>query len=184
VSGVGGPPRAAPEKEMLRRVAANLEGLGYRVYVDPDGTDYFDLVARRSDEVGLVEGKIRDGRAVLRQALERRAWGDWVGVALASRRAAESLARRTEGTRAAPVGVWAVEGSVVTVVRPSRRWPEAEAGEDPFAPLRARFRRLLEAIDRGELPPGVPWSDVVREARRASGGRGFAEWRLDETGPE
>ncbi len=175
--------RAAPERALLTAVAGELARQGYRTYLDPDGTDYFDLVVRRGEEIGLVEGKLRDARAVLRQALARRAWSDWVGIALGSRRAAEGLVHRTEGTRAAPVGVWVVEGSTVALVRPFRPWARAGTTDDPFGATRTRFRRLLDALDRGEIPAGLRWSEVVREVRRASGGRGFYEWRLDEPGP-
>ncbi len=170
------------ERDLLRTVAREFEAQGYRTYLDPDGTDYFDLVVRRGEEVGLVEGKLRDGRRVLVQALERRAWGDWAAVAVASRRSAEAIVRRSEGTRASPVGVYFESDGALVRLREPRRWVE-RSGEDPFASLRARFRRLLEAVDRGEIPEGATWSDVQREVRRASGGRGFSEWRLDEPGP-
>ncbi|MGA8542905.1 MAG: hypothetical protein WB947_05125 [Thermoplasmata archaeon] len=172
------PPRPR-ETEVVAAARKYLEGEGYRVWVDPDGRDYFDLVARRGDEVGLVEAKVSGSRAVLTQALRRRAWGDWGAVILASERSARSLAARTEGTRAGPVGVWWAKGEQVTVVRAARRWtPEGEP--DPFVELRARFARILDAIESGELPESVPWEGVVGEVWRASGGRGFREWRLDE----
>ena len=167
------------ESEVVAAARQHLEGEGYRVWVDPDGRDYFDLVARRGREIGLVEAKVVGSRAVLAQALRRRAWGDWVAVVLASERAARSLADRTEGTRAAPVGVWYASGPVVRVVRAARAW-RSTAGADPFAELRARFGRILDALETGELPDSVRWDGVLREVRRASGGRGFAEWRLDE----
>ena len=168
------------EVEVVRSAARYLEREGYRVYPNPDSTDYFDLVARRGDEVGLVEAKVSGSREVLRQALRRRAWGDWVAVVLPSAIAAERLASRTAGLRAAAVGVWAVtEDGGVRVVRPARRWVP-EGNDDPYAELRTRFRTVLDRIDSGELPPTVRWSGVVGEVRRASGGRGFKEWRLDE----
>ena len=173
------PPRTS-EADVVRSAARFLEREGYRVYPNPDSTDYFDLVARRGDEVGLVEAKVSGSREVLAQALKRRAWGDWVAVVLPSATAAERLAARTTGTRAAPVGVWAVtaEGGV-RVVRAAGRWVRP-GEEDPYAELRSRFRAVLDRIDRGELPPTVRWQGVVGEVRRASGGRGFKEWRLDE----
>jgi len=177
-------PTAAPrprisEREVVATAAAYLHGLGFRVYPNPDSTDYFDLVARRGDEVGLVEAKVANSRAVLVQALKRRAWGDWVAVVLPSSTAAERLAERTIGTRAAPVGVWVAHDGAVRVVRPATPW--VRPGEaDPFSELRVRFRAVLDRIDSGELPPDVRWAGVVRTVRRASGGRGFAEWRLDE----
>jgi hypothetical protein len=167
------------EKEVVAAAAAFLQGKGYRVYPNPDTTDYFDLVARRGDEVGLVEAKVTGSRAVLVQALKRRAWGDWVAVVLPSEKAAERLAARTERTRAAPVGVWAATKGTVRVVREAGSWVRA-GEEDPFADLRIRFRAVLDRIDSGEIPPEVRWAGVVRAVRRAGGGRGFAEWRLDE----
>jgi len=168
------------EHEVVRSAASYLERAGYRVYENPDSTDYFDLVARRGDEVGLVEAKVSGSREVLVQALRRRAWGDWVAVVLPSRTAAERLAARTSGTRAAPVGVWVADaGGQVRVVREAARWVRA-GDDDPFADLRARFRSVLDRIDSGELPPAVRWGGVVGSVRRASGGRGFKEWRLDE----
>ena len=171
------------EKEIVGVVARHLESLGYRVRVDLDGTDYFDLVARRGDEVGLVEAKVANSKAVLVQALKRRAWADWCAVALSGGLSARRLADRTTGGRAEPVGVWFVRGDRVEVVRPHRPWVPPGA-PDPFAHLKARFRSILDALDVGDLPGSVPWDGVVREVRRASGGRGFAEWRLDETGQE
>ncbi len=178
-------PSAAPrtrrpsEREILDVAAAHLRSEGFRTYRDVDGTDYFDLVARRGSEVGLVEGKVADARTVLVQALRRRAWGDWVAVVLGSRTAAGRLERRTAATRSAPVGIWSVERGTLTILRPASAWARPGV-DDPFEPLRRRFRRVLDAVDRGEIPPGTVWSDVNREVRRAAGGRRFAEWRLDE----
>jgi hypothetical protein len=177
---VRAPPRPRPsERAVVEATARHLEAQGYRTRIDPDGTNYFDLVARRGDEVGLVEAKVADSRAVLTQALVRRAWGDWVAVVIASRRSALALAERSRGTRAEPVGVWWCEGGGVEVVRAARPWV-APGAEDPYAPLRAQFRRVLDALDRGDVPEGLSWSGVPRTVRRASGGRGFREWRLDE----
>jgi len=167
------------EREIVRTAAAFLERQGYRVYPNLDATDYFDLVARRGEEVGLVEAKVSGSREVLLQALRRRAWGDWVAVVLPSERAAERLAARTSGTRASPVGVWVTKGEGVRVVRPAVPWVR-EGVADPFSHLRERFRSILDRIDAGELPPELPWGGVVSAVRRASGGRGFKEWRLDE----
>lgn len=167
------------ESDVVRTTAEYLERQGYRVYPNLDSTDYFDLVARRGDEVGLVEAKVSGSRAVLVQALKRRAWGDWVAVVLPSEKAAERLAQRTNGTRAARVGVWTTGGGTVKVVRPAAPWVRV-GEEDPFAHLRLLFRSVLDRIDSGEIPPDVSWDGVVRSVRRFSGGRGFSEWRLDE----
>lgn len=163
----------------MEAAARFLEEKGYRTRIDPDGTNYFDLVARRGEEVGLVEAKVANSRAVFTQALVRRAWGDWVAVVIASRRAATALAERSRGTRAEPVGVWWCEAGAVGVVREARPWI-APGADDPYAPLRERFRRVLDALERGDVPEGLTWSGVPRTVRRASGGRGFREWRLDE----
>jgi hypothetical protein len=179
------PARVRPsERQLVEATARHLEANGYRTRIDPDGTNYFDLVARRGDEVGLVEAKVSDARTVLTQALVRRVWGDWVAVVLASRRSATALEARSRSTRAAPVGIWWWDGTSVGVVRDARPW--AVAGEDdPYAPLRARFRGVLDAIDRGDVPEGLEWSGVPGTVRRLSGGRRFREWRLDEpTGDE
>jgi len=156
------PSSRRPERELVRTVAGYLAEQGYRVAVDPDGTDYFDLVARRGEEVGLVEVKVGDSKAVLAQALKRRGWGDWSAVALGSVRAAERLSNRTASTRAAPIGVWSVGPEAVRVHRPARRWVRP-GEEDPFAPLRARFRRR----SRGARARRAP---VVREMGRGPGG--------------
>jgi hypothetical protein len=171
-----------PEREVVNAARRYLESEGYRVWVDPDGTDYFDLVARRGREVGLVEAKVAGARAVIVQALRRRAWGTWSAVIVASERSARNLARRTDGTRAAPVGVWYARDASVEVIRPARPWVSGGA-EDPFADLRARFGKILDALESGELPESVAWDGVLAQVRRASGGRGFREWRLDESGP-
>ncbi|HTS33570.1 MAG TPA: hypothetical protein VMI55_06510 [Thermoplasmata archaeon] len=170
------------ERALVEQGARYLEGLGYRTWSNLDGTDYFDLVGRRGDEVGLVEAKVADRRTVLAQALTRRVWGDWVAVLVGSKRSAERLAAQTHATRAAPVGVWTVEAGRVVVLRPARPW--VVPGEaDPYAELRGRFRRTLDALERGDLPAGLVWDSVPGSVRRASGGRKFKEWRLDEANP-
>ncbi len=177
--GPGPPSPGTPERDLVRRVARHLETTGYRVLIDPDGSDYFDLVARRGDEVGLVEAKVGNARAVLQQALRRRAWADWCAVVLPSARSAERLARRTDASRAAPVGVWSVGTESLRVHRAAAPWAPVGA-DDPYAELRGRFRRWLDLVE--ELGPAIRWESVAGAARRASGGRGFAEWRLDEPG--
>jgi hypothetical protein len=160
-----------------------LAGRGYRTWVDPDGSDYFDLVARKDEEVGLVEAKVADARTVLAQALVRRVWGDWVAVLLVPARSAERLEARTRSTRAAPVGVWTLDGDQVRELRPPRPW--TRPGEtDPYAELRAQFRGVLDALERGDLPKGLTWDGVGSAVRRASHGRRFREWRLDELPPD
>ncbi len=176
-----GAPRPS-ERALVEAGARYLTELGYRTWPNPDGTDYFDLVARRGAEVGLVEAKVADRRTVLAQALTRRVWGDWVAVLVGSPRAAERLESRTRATRAAPVGVWTVDQDRVRVLRPARAWAEPGAA-DPYAALRERFRRILDALERGDLPAGLAWDSVPGSVRRASHGRRFREWRLDEGKP-
>jgi hypothetical protein len=167
------------ETDVVAAAERYLRAQGYSTRADPDGGSYFDLVARRGDEVGLVEAKVANGRAVLAQALVRRVWGDWVAVVLPSERSATHLEERTRGRRAGPVGIWCLRGGEVHVLRGARPWVVAGA-EDPYAPLRATFRRILDQLDRGEIPAGVEWAAVPGAVRRASGGRRFREWRLDE----
>jgi hypothetical protein len=173
------PATGRPERELVDAARRHLEAAGYRVWVDPDGRDYFDLVARRGREVGLVEAKVQGAKAVMVQALRRRVWGDWSAVVLRSERSARGLAARTADSRSGPVGIWFVHGTDVRVVRPARPWV-APGADDPYTELRERFRRILDGLESGEWPAGVRWDGVVREVRRTSGGRGFSEWRLDE----
>jgi hypothetical protein len=172
--------RARPsERALLERAAAHLRERGYRTYVDPDGGSYFDLAAVRGDELGLVEGKVGHTRDVLGQALRRRAWADWVSVVVDVRRGAERLVARTAETRARAVGVWLVEADRLVELRAAER-RSADAGPASFVELKGRLREALDAIDRGASPEGVRWAGVPSEVRRVSGGRKFAEWRLDE----
>lgn len=168
--------RPLSEHALAEPVRRHLEALGYRVWADPDGSDYFDIVALREEEVGLVELKLADGPRVFAQALRRRAWGDWVAVAVASQRSAERLVRRTTPL-ARRVGVWLVRGDTVEVCRASQPWsgPDASYEED-----RRRFRNLFARLANGELPSGIRWSGVPTMVRRASAGRGFAEYTIEE----
>lgn len=170
------------EHDLLGAVARHYAAQGCTTYLDPDGASFFDLAVRRGEEVGLVEGKVGGLRNVLGQALRRRAWADWVAVAIDAPRAAERLRLRTAAGRARVVGILLVGPTGLTELRAPGRRPLVP-DDDPFAPLRARFRLALDAIDRGERPDGVGWSGVPSAVRHASGGRRFAEWRLDEPGP-
>jgi len=168
------------ERDLAPAVRAHLEALGYRVWIDPDGTDYFDVVARRGGEVGLVELKVADGRTVLRQALRRRGWADWVAVAVPSEPLARRIAGRPVAERGARVGVWAVVDGRVAVVRAAT--PLVRPGEpDPFAPLRTTLR---ERLDAGALPEGVAWHLLEGSRRELPGGRSTRDWRLEEFGSE
>lgn len=184
MTSVGRGARPRTEAELVARTATAFARDGFRPYVNPDGLDYFDLVVRRGVEVGLVEAKLGQPRALLVQALRRRPWGDWVAVVVPSRRTADRLAASTAGRRAGPVGVYVLDGDRLVTVRPPERFVAPDDADDPFAALRDRFRRVLDRRDAGELPDGIPWDGLFRELRRASAGRGFREWRLDEPGPD
>jgi hypothetical protein len=167
------------ERELLETVAAELRGRGYRAYVDPDGTDYFDLAVIRGEEVGLVEGKVGRPAEVLGQALRRRPWADWVAVVVPSEVTARRLVARTAGVRARAVGVWAAGGGRARELRSAVPFSSG-LGADPFGATRGLLRKHLVALGTGEIPPAVRWSGVLAAVGRASAGRGFAEWRLDE----
>jgi hypothetical protein len=177
----GRSPRAT-ERSVVEAGARYLQRMGYRTWIDPDRSDYFDLVARQGSEVGLVEAKSTDARNVFAQALTRRVWGTWVAVLLGSPTAAARLDDRTRTTRRAPVGIWTLRAGEVEVVRPAREW--VGPGEpDPYQELRARFGHILDSLERGDLPEGLAWDHVAGSVRSASHGRRFREWRLDEGAP-
>lgn len=169
--------RPASEHDLAGPVRRHLEALGFRVWIDPDGRDYFDVVAKRNEEVGLVELKLADGPRVFAQALRRRAWADWVAVAVASERSAERLMRARTSPLARRVGIWLVRGDTVDVRRGSRPWSGSDA---PYESERQEFRAILDRLASGEIPSGVEWGGIGRMVRRASGGRGFAEYTIEE----
>lgn len=163
---------------MLPAVRRHLEQEGYRVYENPDGKDYFDLVARRGAEVGLVELKLEQGRVVLYQALRRRAWGDWTAVALAAEAPARRLLGSATSALRAPVGVWWVHDGQVEVLRPALR--RRSSFSPPMVEARRRFDEWLDRVDRGEIPSGALWEGLQREVGRLSHGRRFREWTIEE----
>jgi hypothetical protein len=174
---VRGPPRHKLESEMVGPVTRFLEGRGYRCYRDPDGQDYLDLVARRGEEIGLVELKLSAAGQVMAQALRRRAWGDWVAVALEGRRAAVRALDSSGGSYRKRVGILAVTGSFVDELRPFQ--PIHAPGEPhPFPDLKQRLLSLLDAIDAGTLPAGVGWGALWPAS--AGGRRAGREWKLEE----
>ena len=164
------------ETELVAPVRAHLEANGYRVYVNPDGGDYFDVVARRGDEVGLVELKVADWRKVVHQALRRRGWGDWVAVVVPRRSLAAKILARPTAPRGVRVGVWCLEHGVVAVVRPAS--PLVLEGEvDPFPEPKAWLVERLNATD-GVGGAGLSWS--VPDAGHVGRGRSSRDWRLEE----
>ncbi len=167
------------EADLRAPVLAHLRARGYLAWADPDGRDYFDIAAIRGEEVGLVELKLADARAVLGQALRRRAWADWVAVAVPGVRAARRLADVREPEVAARVGVWRVADDRVEEIRPAQ--PLRGEGEpDPFAASRERLRKLLAALARGEVPEGVGWGLSGAPRLVGPGRRSTSDLRLDE----
>jgi hypothetical protein len=172
-------PRPRRERELAPAVSAHLESEGYRVWVDPDGTDYFDVIARRGPTLGLVELKLDDGRTVLRQALRRRGWADWVAVAVPDERLARRIAERPVAGRGLRVGVWWIESGRVHVLRPAR--PIVAPGEpDPFPGLKAQLHERLDLVESGALPLGVAWNLLPAARRDLPGRRSTRDWRLEE----
>jgi len=174
-------PAARPrrERELAGPVRSYLESMGFRVWVDPDGTDYYDVVARRAREVALVELKLADGRTVLRQALRRRGWADWAAVAVPSERLARRIAARPVAERGERVGVWAVVGEELRVIRPAA--PFVGPGEiDPFGRLKLAMHERLDLLESGELPEGIGWQLLSASRRDLPGGRSTRDWRLEE----
>jgi len=166
------------ETEMVEPVRRHLESLGYRVFVNPDGADYFDVVVRRGSEVGLVELKVADWKTVVTQALRRRGWGDWVAVVLPHRSLAEKAVARRTAPRGTRVGVWYLSRDTVEILRPAT--PFVLEGEvDPFPdPKRWLLERLAIADGAGVAEP-VTWS-VPDAGRVGARRRSSREWRLEE----
>ena len=166
------------ERELVPPVRAHLEALGYRVYVNPDGADYFDIVVRKDAEVGLVELKVADWKKVVHQALRRRGWGDWVAVLLPRRSLAEKVVARATAPRGVRVGVWYLDAGNVAILRAAR--PFVAPGEvDPFPEPKAWLLERLAIADRLEGSGPVSWS--VPDAGWVGGRRRSSrDWRLEE----
>ncbi len=167
------------EKDLAPPVRGFLEGQGYRVWVDPDGSDFLDMVARRGTEIGLIELKLADWRKLLAQAIRRRGWADWVAVALPRESLARRLLAAPQAVRAQRVGVWAVVDGTVRVLRPAE--PLWGAGEThPFPELRERLATLTDLLGEGALPEGVRWNLPGSRGRLPGGRRATRDWRMEE----
>jgi hypothetical protein len=175
-------PRARPrpsEASLGPPVERYLSGLGYRVWIDPDGSGFLDMVAMKDEEVGLVELKVSDWKTVLVQAVRRRAWGDWVAVALPRWSLAQKVIERRSAGRAARVGVWWIDDGELRVLRPARVL--YDPGEpDPFSVPRGHFRELLQHLAAGRIEPGYGWDLAVHAARATHRRRPALEWTLEE----
>ncbi|HEV8049390.1 MAG TPA: hypothetical protein VGP88_02225 [Thermoplasmata archaeon] len=166
------------ETELVAPVRQHLEAQGFRVFVNPDGADYFDVVVRRGDEVGLVELKVADWKTVVVQALRRRGWGDWVAVVLPRRSLAEKAAARPTAPRGARVGVWYLLNGSVEVLRAAQRL--VLPGEvDPFPDPKRWLLERLEIAEAGGMAEPVTWS-VPDAGRIGPHRRTSRDWRLEE----
>ncbi len=174
-----GSPRRPRESDLVGPVERFLTPQGYRVWVDPDGSDYFDVVARRGDEVGLIELKLADWKAVLTQAVARRGWGNWTAVVVPRATLGRRLLQHRRNERTSRVGIWLVQDGAIEVLRAAS--PTIGPGEeDPYGPQRAEFRNLLDAMEAGVLPAKVGWTYLRSWARDQHGGRRAKSWSLDE----
>lgn len=173
--------RPLRESDLAAPVAAHLRRAGYEVLVDPDGTGYFDVVVWRGSEIGLVELKLEDWRTLVRQAVVRRAYADWVAVAVPRRRTAERIAARTAMPPSRPIGIYVVSGDTVELLRAPIVWPEATRAR--FALHRASLQALLRGARAG-LPEGTRWSGFPSRSGPHRGARATTEWRLEEFQPE
>ncbi|HEV2315990.1 MAG TPA: hypothetical protein VGV89_00210 [Thermoplasmata archaeon] len=170
--------RPRRESDLAPAVRAHLESQGFRVWVDPDGADFFDVVARRGEEVGLVELKLADWKTLLRQAVVRRTYGDWVAVALSRRSLAVKLLERAGTPNTRPIGIWSVEGPAPEVLRAAEPWPEST--RSLFVEHRDALRLLLDTLEAGGVPEGARWTGFAARSGRGAGTRSSREWRLDE----
>ncbi|MFI5415599.1 MAG: hypothetical protein ACHQ16_08150 [Candidatus Lutacidiplasmatales archaeon] len=167
----------AHESTLRPPVISHLERLGYRVWADPDGRDYLDIVAARAGEVGLVELKISDWKTVRAQGVARRSLADWVAVAVPTVTLAEKIASSLRGPVAPRLGVWYIAEGQVRELRAAKPMTPPPAGTTADQ-ARIRFRALVEAAVEGQIPEGTAWGG---QARRTGGGRSY---RLDEFGSD
>jgi hypothetical protein len=171
------------ESDLRAPVLAHLAAQGYRAWASPDGRDYFDIVALRGEEVGLVELKLRAARQLFGQAQRRRAWANWVAVAMPGQKAATSILGRPTTPVAARIGVWWVDGTIVHELRPAQRL-YAEGEPDPFAEARAMLRAQLAQVADGTVPEGVDWGLFGAPRLPGAHRRSTRDWRLEEFGAE
>jgi hypothetical protein len=169
------------EVDLVPPVTAFLQDRGYRVHADPDRTGYFDIVALRGDEIGLVELKLHATETVFQQAVRRRLWGDWVAVAIPGERAARALIGRTGGERSTRVGVYVVRPDGVEVLREaSPMFEPSDPGPTPER--RELLRRVLDQRESGEIPAETSWAFAVHPPRSPNGRRAprGGSWTLEE----
>lgn len=168
------------ESELRTPVLAHLRADGYRAWAAPDGRDYFDIVAIRGETVGLVELKVAAAAKVFAQALRRRAWTEWVAVALPSERAARRLLASPQAPLAERVGIWVVrdDGTVDELRRAGSMRPDGD--DDPFSEARARFRETIRSLADGEIPEGVDWGIFGSPRLPGPRRRSTRDWRLEE----
>jgi hypothetical protein len=168
------------EAELRAPVLAHLRARGDRAWAAPDGHDYFDIVSVGTAGIGLVELKVAAAVRVFAQALRRRAYADWVAVAIPSDRAARRLLAQPQAPLAQRVGVWVVAGD--GRVHELREALPMVLPDDPFAPARARFREVVEALVSGELPEGIDWASTRGPGLAGPGRLSTRDWRLEEFG--
>lgn len=167
------------EGDLAPAVRRFLEPQGYRVWVDPDGSDFLDVVARRGQEMGLVELKLADWRKVAAQAARRRGWADWVAVLVPRASLAEKILALPQAPRAKRIGVWSLQAGEVRVHRPSEPlWSPGET--HPFPELRARLETMTDLLAAGTIEPGVKWNLPGSSGRLPGGRRSTRDWRLEE----
>jgi len=166
------------EAELRAPVLAHLAARGDRAWAAPDGHDYFDIVSIGSAGIGLVELKVAAAERVFAQALRRRAYADWVAVAIPSERAGRRLLTLPQAPLARHVGVWAVGAD--GTVHELREARPIVLDDDPFALARARFREVVEALVSGQLPEGIDWAGTMGPGLPGAGRRSTRDWRLEE----
>ena len=179
--GMTRPARSPTANASSRRpVRTYLESHGYRVWVDPDGTDYYDIIARRG----------RDDRPRRAQALR---WPDGpsagataprlgrLGRGGGAQRAARPADRRVGPWRSAASGSASGRSSATRSGSSGPPRPFVGPGEtDPFERLKASMHERLDLLEAGTLPEGVAWHLLATSRRELPGRRSTRDWRLEE----